>query len=367
LIVYVIVSVFTPNFYTLDSSAPKFLAIALVNLFAMLIFFFDKEYKKRDDLKWGFFKGFTGIAYLLFIFFSLLSFFNAINLSESLMNMVKIFTVFTSSYVLYVIFSSNKNYLKYIAISLVILLLIDSLTVFYGVVQFISGKLPTIAEIKSIYSNKNIFSSALFVKLPVAIWLLYYSHGWEKKLAYFSVFAAILATIFLSTRAFYLGLLLLLIVLIIYALIRYFMSRKKEILIMLARFAVIFTAAVLSYLFIQHYLFPAKKDILSSGIASRVSTITTNEASVNARLTLWKQSAQLIKEAPVLGIGSGNWKLVILKFENKTSTNFVLSYKNHNDFIEITAETGGLGGLAYLSIFFFIFLGIISIFKKKKT
>jgi putative inorganic carbon (hco3(-)) transporter len=367
LIIYVILSVFTPNFYTLDSSATKFLALALLNLFSLLVFFFDKDYRKREELHWGFFYSYSGIAYLFFILISLISFLNAINLTESLMNIVKIFTVFTSTYVFYVIIKKNHGYLQYVFIAFTILLLIDCITVFYGIIKYIAGEIPSIYEIKSMYSNKNILASALFVKLPIAIFLMYFSNGWKKKLGYLAVFFTMLSILFMSARAFYLGLFIVLIALILYAILRGIKIKEKKAYSSIILFSGLLLGAVFIFYFTQHYLYPKKNDIYNKSLVSRLSTISTNEATADIRLILWKQSAQLIKEHPVLGVGSGNWKLVILKYENKTSTNFFLSYKNHNDFIEITAETGIFGGLAYLAIFFFIFTGFIRTFKNKET
>ncbi|MCX6232891.1 MAG: O-antigen ligase family protein [Bacteroidetes bacterium] len=367
LMAYIFVSVFTPNFYTLDSNAPKFLAVAILNLISLLIFFSDAEYKKRPELQWGFFKGQIGIAYSIFILISLLSFSNAINLSESIMNIVKILTVFTSAYVFYVIIENNRGYLHYIIIAFTILLLIDSITVFYGISKYIAGKIPSIYEIKSIYSNKNILASALFVKLPIAVFLLYYSNGWRKKLAYLAVFFALLSILFMSTRAFYLGLFIVLITLLIFAILRGIKIKEKKTFSSIIFFSGLLLGAVLIFNITQHYLYPSNSNIYNKDLVSRLSTISTDVSSGNLRFISWQQSLQLIKEHPVIGVGTGNWKINILKYENKTSQNYISSYKNHNDFIEITAETGIIGGLSYLSIFFFIIYGFAKSMRKTST
>ena len=61
----------------------------------------------------------------------------------------------------------------------------------------------------------------------------------------------------------------------------------------------------------------------------------------------------------MLGVGTGNWKIQVLKYEAPAAENFIISYKNHNDFIEVAAETGLPGGLVYLSIFILILLSFI--------
>jgi len=318
LMAYVLVSVFTPDFRTFDSNSTKFLAINILNLLSLFFFFTDTEYLKRDELQKGFFRNFIGIAYTLFLLFSLLSFFSAINLTESLINIVKIFTVFTSTYVLYVIFSKNKAYLQHLAVALVILLLIDCITVYYGIIGYISGKinLDSIDDIISVYSNKNIFASALFVKLAAAIWLMYFSNNWQKKLGYISVFSAMLATLFLSARAFYIGLALLVVMLAFYALLMYIIFKKRKPLYIFLHFIVMLVFSVMIFIFTQHYLYPAKKDIYNTEITSRLSSINSGEISAKLRLLSWQRSFKLIKEHPFTGIGTGNWKIRVLEFEN---------------------------------------------------
>ena len=51
-----------------------------------------------------------------------------------------------------------------------------------------------------------------------------------------------------------------------------------------------------------------------------------------------------------MGVGTGNWKVVVLKYENLDLKDFTYMYKSHNDFLEITAENGLPGGLAYTAI-----------------
>lgn len=102
-----------------------------------------------------------------------------------------------------------------------------------------------------------------------------------------------------------------------------------------------------------------------TSVAGRLSTIGGDEFSANKRLTAWKRSFQLIRENPLLGVGAGNWKVVILKIENQVSPDYIYQYKVHNDFIEIPAETGIFGGLLFISIFLMLFGKYLMIFLKK--
>nr|NQU89177.1 O-antigen ligase family protein [Bacteroidota bacterium] len=368
LMAYALVPVFIQNFDTWDSNGPKFLAIAFLNLISFVIFVNDPQFTRRPEIRSGFFRNLIGLTYTLFLLISLLSFFNAINLTESVLNFSKTLTVYLSAYVLFVIFKSNRGYLLHLTVALTILLLFDCLTVFYNMILYISRDVSSIMDIKSVYSHKNILASALFVKIPFALYLMFFSSGWQRRLGYFAGLSAILATLLLSTRAFYLGLALLLVALFIYALLRQTVVKKKGYLLSVARWAGLFILAVVLYTMAQQFLFPKNTDtIWNTGIVSRLSSIKADESSTSARLRAWKWSTQLIGENPVLGVGTGNWKIAVLKHENKTSPDFLYAYKNHNDFLEITAETGLLGGLTYIALFTLILFSFIKVSLKSLT
>ncbi|MEI6059321.1 MAG: O-antigen ligase family protein [Bacteroidota bacterium] len=362
LFAYLLIPVYTPNFYTLDSNGPKFLSIAILNLVSLIVFLLDKDFRRRTEIQAGFFRNYIGLAYTLFIVISLLSFFQAINLPESIINFAKLFSVFASTYSLYVIFSSDRRYILHVAIALSLLLLFDCLTVFYHIIEYINKNISSIYDIKTVYSHKNVLSAALFIKIPVAIWLMLFTDDWKKKLGYLAFFAGSLAVLFMSARAFYIGLALLLIALVSYFILRYFVLKHTFNLYKILAFTGFFVVALLLFSLIQHFLYPVNKDTkekFNTGVVERLSTIKPGESSSDARLANWKRSLILIKEHPLLGVGTGNWKVEVLKYENPLCADFNYAYKNHNDFIEVTAETGIFGGLAFISIilmalFFFI-------------
>jgi len=370
LMAYLLVPIFTPNFYTIDSNAPKFLAIALLNLISFVVLLTDADFKRRTEIRTGFFRNFIGLAYTLFLVLSLLSFLQAINLSESVINLAKLFTICASTYVLYVIFSSNRGYLLHIAVALAFVLLFECFTVFYHILEYVNKNVSSIYDIKSVYSHKNILSAALFIKIPAAIYLMLFAKGIWKKLGYLAFLLGALAILFMSSRAFYIGLALLLVSLASYFILRHFLIRKNLSFKKILLFTGIFILAVVIFSLIQHYLYPTNTDTkekFNTGLVERLSTIKADESSTNARLTTWKRSFRLIHENPVFGVGSGNWKINVLKYESPEADNYIISYKNHNDFIEVTAETGLPGGLVYLSIFILILLNFIRAALKRET
>jgi O-antigen ligase/Tfp pilus assembly protein PilF len=362
LFAYLLGPVFTPNFFTLDSNGPKFLGLAMLNLVAWVVFYIDAGSREHNGMRAGFFRNYIGLAYSLFVIISLLSIFQAYNLPEALINLAKIFTIFTSAFALYLIFSINRVYIVQIATVLAFLLVFDSLTVFYHILEYINNNVTSIYDIKSVYSHKNILSAALFVKIPVAVWLMLFNTGWLKKLGYLSFLLAAVAVLFLSARAFYLGLAMLLITLAVFFAVRNYADKSVRSFKKILLLAAFFVGALILFTIIQRYFYPTNLDSarkFNTGFIERLSTIRANESSINARLDNWKRSYLLIKDHPLVGVGTGNWKIEVLKYESPARDEFLTSYKNHNDFIEVTAETGLPGGLVYLSIFFLIFFYFI--------
>jgi O-antigen ligase/tetratricopeptide (TPR) repeat protein len=298
---------------------------------------------------------------------SLLSFFKAINVLESLLHFTKIFTTFSAVYLVSVLITADKRNVLYLSIVLTMLLIFDSMTVLSGIKKYINGSLSVINDIKSIYSNKNVFASSVFVKIPFALWLMVFNRKWLRSLGIFGTFMAILATLFLSSRTFYLGLFGLTIMLIIFFIIRFIQLHDKYYLRSIGVYLILLLFAFLIFSTTQRYLYPKTQDLIAVNVGDRLTTINTSDASAAARLDAWKRSWHVFREEPILGVGLGNWKIATLKEENLTKDDFIYSYKAHNDFIEITTETGIFGGLFFISLFLLTGWAFIRAVVKKIT
>ena len=367
---YLLLPVYMPDFGAVNSNGPKFLAMAILNLVSLVVFLSNRAFRQDARLKSGFLRNSIGIVYGLFMLISLLSFSQAINMTAAVMNFSKLFTVFSASYILFVILKSDRGYLSYVAVILAFMLLADSLGVCYEIVKYISGKVVSIFDIKSVYSNKNVFAAAMFVKLAASAWLMFFGSGWQKKLGYITVFSAALAIFFISARAFYLGLVLLSAALALYAILRFIRIKDKNPLIHLMHFAGLLVLALVVYSFTQRYLFPKEKDTVAynKDVVTRVTEISQEIAPPRKsepatpgfiRLSSWHRSLQLLQEHPILGTGTGNWKIEVLKYEGPGRADYNYLSKNHNDFMEVSAETGLIGGLAYLALIFLAPFGFL--------
>ena len=365
LLAYGYVTVLTPNLNTFDSNGPKFLSIALLNLIVFAYLFTRKEINQNPAISLGFFRSWAGIFYTLLMAVSLLSFFKAINVLESILHFCKIFTVFSAAYLVSVVVSKDKRYLEHLAIGMTALLIFDSISVYYNIHLYIDGKISDITLIKTIYSNKNILAASVFVKIPFALWLFTFYKGWKQNVAFIGGATGLLAVLFMSARAFYLGTFFLTLAYLAYLLIIYMQQKQKVIIRKIVAYLGVLLAAVIIFSFVQK-TFYANNSGLNAGIESRLSTISTSDESANKRLDAWKRSFHVIKQNPLLGCGVGNWKVATLKEENETNPNYIYQYKAHNDFIETTAEVGIFGGLFFAGIFVIILFYFLKALLKKE-
>lgn len=363
LIAYAYITILTPKLKAFDSNGPKFLALAILNIVVFFYFVYNKKF--RNSL-WLFFNNRIGISYSVLMLISLLSFVKAINIHESVLHFSKIITVFIAALLISVVVYNNKKVLLPLAIAMCFLLLFDCLSVFRGIFDIIKGEIRHIEFVKSGYSNKNILASSLFLKIPFALLLIYFYKGNKRLLGIITSILATLAIMFMSNRTFYLAIIFITLALIIFSAIYY----KKAFIKKISLLTIIVVSSALIFTVIQNNFYHDKyfqdKSITRQSLVDRIlSIVKTDDESINFRVASWKRSIKLIKKEPFLGVGLGNWKIRVLEYENKFSKDYIYAYKNHNDFIEITAETGILGGISFFAIFIFTAWCFITLLLKK--
>lgn len=378
LLAYVLVAVFTPQMAAFDSSGPKFLALAMLNLLVFAFLLTRKELLQTDNATPIFFSSKAGLVYTLLMVISILSFVKSINLNESILQFCKTITVFIACYQLFIILSKEKRTLEPLAIGMVLLLILDNLTVYLQMGKFIKGDLANIELITSVYSNKNVLAASIFVKLPFALWLYTFNRDWKQKLALAGWGTSFLALFFLSSRAFYLGTLVLSVAYLVSLWVLSNKEKEKAYRWEIVLYAVVLASSLLLFTVVQKNLYSksaaqgqpslqSTSSIYNAGIVERLSQAKSTEYSTRERLEGWKRSWEVIKKEPLLGCGVGNWKIATLQEENLTRKELIYQYRAHNDFIETTTETGIFGGLLFLSLF--VLLGwpfLKSLFKKEE-
>ncbi|MDO4229833.1 MAG: O-antigen ligase family protein [Capnocytophaga sp.] len=354
LIAYGYVTVLTPNWLAFDSNAPKFYTFAILNLVVTILVFFIKDFREKTQALFGFFTNKIGIAYSAIILFSLLSFVKVINVEEAVLHFFKVFTAFSAAWMVSALVIYNPKAITSLAVAMTLLLFYDALKTFEGVSKIIKGT-GMDYDIKSSYSNKNILASAMFIKIPFAIWLFFFKKNKLRIVGGIGTLVGILAIFFMSTRAFYIATFVILLVLIGYAVLNYFILKNKKTAISVGGHTLFVLLAFGIFSFVQGVMYPkAVKE--NTSFTARLATIADEEnISNNLRKTAWTITiTEMIPNDPLLGVGIGNWKVRYLEHENSYSPHYIYMYKAHNDFLELTSEAGIFAGLAFLSIFLLI-------------
>ena len=366
-VAYILLPTYTPVMMALDSNGPKFFALSLLNILVFLSFLFTGYFHEYPTYLKSFLRRPVIISYLGFLFIALLSFTQSISWPESVLQFSKIFSVFSAIINLSVIFMRDKRFIRAIIIAMSILLLAESLVVFYHILKFTLGEIKEISEIKTVYSNKNILGSALFVKMAFALWLLIYEHGRLKTLGWVSLFAGLLATFFMATRAFYLGTLALIFIFCVIQLSNYIRFRKRSTLHLTGLFLAAVILAFGFFSLVQTKLYPKSNHSRhTQAVVDQLATLEDIEKAGSGRLDGWLWSWKMLYENPWLGVGTGNWKIVELKYEHQQKPGFSLLYKAHNDFLETAAETGIFGFVFYSGILAFSVFSFVYIYRRRK-
>ena len=353
LIAYGYVTVITPNWMAFDSNASKFYTFAILNLVVVAMVFLIKDFRERTQVLFGFFNNKIGIAYSIVMVFALLSFTKALDIEEAILHYSKIFVTFTAAWMVSALVIYNKKALIPLAASMSLLLFYDFLITMGGVKDIIRG-ISSDYNIKGGYSNKNILASAMFIKIPFAIWLFYFNKNtFLRLLGGVGILIGTLAIFFMSTRTFYLATIFTVLALAAYGFIDYFIRKNRETGSRVLMHLGLVLLAFGIFSFVQNFMYPQQMR-QSTSFGARLAEVANQEnANNNLRKTAWIITAtDMIPNNPILGVGIGNWKVSFLQYENSYSPHYIYMYKNHNDFLELTAEAGIFAGLAFIAIFF---------------
>jgi len=92
-----------------------------------------------------------------------------------------------------------------------------------------------------------------------------------------------------------------------------------------------------------------------------------NFNSINERFMWWGKTVEMIKDYPFLGVGPGNWKIILPQYGltgTRAEEGLVYFTQPHNDFLWIAAESGIIALLMYLLFLFHLVFIAIRILKK---
>lgn len=344
-----------PYLGTIDKIGSQWLYVALINFCSFLIFFKNKNY---SDFFFSLFRFKFFKFYLTFIILSFFSIFFSQNFTLSFVDFSRIITTlflfFNFAYLFY--YSGIK--LEYL---LVAILFIDLSVISYGyfpIIEFLLENSFELLDFNSVPNalrgatgNKNVLASYLVFNIPIAFYLLGINKTFYNILSSIIIILTSITIILLSSRASIISLAFVSLIFTLYYLISVRKYKFSPIISITSSF-------LFSFLLFKTFI-PSNFNIVD-----KVQSIQQTDTSTNYRIILWENAIDYISNNPFIGCGIGNWKIQSLPYWKDRLTGYTIPYHAHNDFLELTTETGLLGGISYLFIFISIFFLIISYFKR---
>jgi len=360
---------FVPYFGASDKSATQIIYLQLLNISSLL--YIGYVYFKTKKTK-TFLISSTSISFQAFFFFFIwasITTFIAINKIESLRILTEVHTYVLSFYCLYYHLRKTKS--RFFIKTIVLICSVEIFTIItpyiYDIFMFGETRSRS-TSYSGITGNINIASFSLLMKLP---FVLYHLIKGKKTLFFYIIHGVILGTgiysIFnvLATRGAILGVFIMVFIVLAY-LIRDFLFIKRAPTVFIKKILSVIGIPLVIFFFINtaDNLFNNYK---KSSVIERMNTVgAAKDDSSQERIRYWSQSASTIIKNPLLGIGIGNWKLKGIETEKENLNGFIVPYHAHNDFLEISAETGIIGGVLYVSFILIPFLVLIYILYKKR-
>jgi O-antigen ligase len=340
-----------------DRKYPQLAFISIINLCSFIYFFkINKLYefflisKKNNLLK----------AYSIFLIFCFISILNSENISESIIVLSSYITYFLSFLFIYFnsILIGKKRFIKSVITLLFAAILIESFAVIYSAIniKFLDqGLVERTLDIRGFSGNINITAFSIVLKIPVLMYLIFRnSNKYILFMSYLILFLSFCSVLILLSRG---ALVSLIVIHAIFIFLKFRILNFKK--------ALFYLLVIVSSYLVSENIFLSQNN---NQILERVTSINPNSTddSISDRLRYYSHAVESIKKHPLTGIGVGNWKLKSVYYDAKNMPSYTVPLHVHNDFLQVFAEIGILGFLAYLYLFLTpIILSFIKYLKNK--
>lgn len=358
---------FIPDLDASDVMGPQWLYTGIIDALGILFIFMHRQHFAPAIQ--GIFKYKFTLVFSFLVAWASLSYFYAINPTETLVTGARLITTFLVFIVLSILFYKQPlpALLTGISVIMAFVLLYDSLVL----LKTFSSNLTTmgldenILALRGNHGNKNVMAAALLIKFPFLLWLIINNKLLGKILAAFVLILGVTGLLILNTRSTYVGLLIITIIFI--ATTIYFKSKQNKKAIF-TQIAYLIIPVIIGYFIANMFLGTGVQMQDSQGgygtVTKRIGDITV-ASEENSRLRLWKNAIDYSIKHPLIGCGYGNWKLASIPYEIFHTTELFVPYHAHNDFFEMFADLGVLGGLSFALLFLLVPIITFSIWKNK--
>ena len=297
------------------------------------------------------------------------SYFYALNPTETLVTLARLITTYIIFINVSILFYKQdiEKVFNIVAYIVGFILLYDAIYVISTFNNNVKTNFdPSIGSITGNHGNKNVMAASLLIKFPFIVWIIVRSKILVRVLCSFVLLLGTIALFLLSTRSTFVGLA---IIIILFAATTFYFRDKKDIKESLGRMLFfvlpVVVAFFISNLIIANATDTAEESIMNGAVTARIQSIKLENNASSGRLHLWEGAIDYATKHPFVGAGYGNWKLASIPYEKEFTNDLFVPYHSHNDFLEMFADLGIVGGLCFGMMFLLFPIYAFTIWRNK--
>tara|TARA_B100001057_G_scaffold500673_1_gene617056 strand:- start:3506 stop:5845 length:2340 start_codon:yes stop_codon:yes gene_type:complete len=365
IILYIITGSLT-NFGAIDILAPQWIYLGTINLITCIYLLFFSKNHFHDSFT-RLFSTLYIYVYIFYILWNAGSYFYAVNSVETAINFPRTANTFFAIFFSTILLSKIPKSFFFVTTVFVLFLTAEMVSYYYDFSKIYPVEGLRVIRIKGFAGNKNITAASIAFKIPFAIYFLLTSKRIIFKiLMYIVLLSGILAITLIEARAAILSSTIVFILVIVSLIFIYF-NRGDRLKKLSYKLVTVVSVYLFAFLINIIATSNANNKFKKVAITDTFGKISFTEKSSNGRFGYWLDAWSYIKENPIFSSGLGNWKIESIEKGKDHISGYTVPYHAHNDFIHVFAETGILGGFAYLFLFTLIIFYIFKIIYLKPS
>ncbi len=359
---------FIPDFGGADVMGSQWLYVSVVD-FAILLYILlnQQQYKTAIDavLKFKF-----TIVYSFLVIWALISITYSINAIESLVCLARLLSTYLIFINLSILFHKKEltTLFNVVAILVGVVLFFDAMYVITGFSKnMVDMNLDqNIGSLTGKNGNKNVMAASLLIKFSFLLFVILHNKLIGKIAGLVVLFLGMMALFILNTRSTYVGLGVLF---VLFSVAITLLNKKQGIKVIGINLAYFILPLVFAFFAANGML---TKAVETQGFQGGYGSITKRVGDINvaseqnSRIKLWKAAIDYATKHPFLGAGYGNWKLASIPYEKEYTNDLFVPYHCHNDYIEMFADLGIIGGISFAALFVLLGYTVLQFWRKSK-
>ena len=365
-ILYLLVH-FIPDLGGADVMGAQWLYSSALDLVVLGYIFFNKS-TYSEAIQAIYSNKFT-LVFSALVIWAMGSYFYALNPTETLVTLARLITTYIIFINVSILFYKQdiEKVFNIVAYIVGFILLYDAIYVISTFNNNVKTNFdPSIGSITGNHGNKNVMAASLLIKFPFIVWIIVRSKILVRVLCSFVLLFGTIALFLLSTRSTFVGLA---IIIILFAATTFYFRDKKDIKESFGRMLFfvlpVVVAFFISNLIIANATDTAEESIMNGAVTARIQSIKLENNASSGRLHLWEGAIDYATKHPFMGAGYGNWKLASIPYEKEYTNDLFVPYHSHNDFLEMFADLGIVGGLCFGLMFLLFPIYAFTIWRNK--